>query len=84
MRIREPEWKNFGSWMEKVGSGIRDKHPRLRNTDRHTTVKYRKHTQQYIYHQHQFYAKYHILKYHKITYGTIGIYYTWYVRRTVC
>jgi hypothetical protein len=28
MRIRDPEWKKFGSGMEKVGSWIRYKHPR--------------------------------------------------------
>jgi hypothetical protein len=27
MRMRNPGWKKFGSWMENVGSGIRDKHP---------------------------------------------------------
>jgi hypothetical protein len=27
MRIRDPGWRQFGSGMKKVGSGIRDKHP---------------------------------------------------------
>jgi hypothetical protein len=27
MRIRDPGWRQFGSGIRKVGSGIRDKHP---------------------------------------------------------